>query len=254
MRLLLTCLLALGLPAAALAQDAPERVTLHYQMEVKAGHRAQFEEAFKKHVAFRKSEGDPWDWEVWAPAISHSMNSFVVRSQSHTWAEIDDYAFQREKGMAHFEETVMPHLTAVHASMDRLDEELSHSPDEADGMPALVALTHHWLEPGKAQQWREAAKTVSKAVVDQDFTEGHFILWQEAGGKVPAVTIVFPQSNWADMQSEDQRTLLDVLAAGRSEAEAKKILDRLDDAVAHTVREIYAFRSDLSLIRDEGGR
>ena len=81
----------LFLSGPGLAQDAPPLAELWITVP-KAGHVQEFNEALKKHVAFRSEQGDPWQWNVYTPLLGDDLGRIAVRSCCYTWADVDSYS------------------------------------------------------------------------------------------------------------------------------------------------------------------
>ena len=81
MKKLNSFLFILLLSFGILADDhSPQLISDTWTMVPKAGHEAKFEEAFKKHIAYRKANGDTREWVTWRPVTGDQINSYLVRA------------------------------------------------------------------------------------------------------------------------------------------------------------------------------
>ena len=48
-----------------------------------------FEMAIKEHIAWRKANGETWQWDVYQVAVGPNVGDYGIRSANHTYADID---------------------------------------------------------------------------------------------------------------------------------------------------------------------
>ena len=58
-------------------------------LTAKPGMKAQFEEALKRQMEWRRDQKDDWRWVVWEYVSSEEWGRFAVATFGHTWEDFD---------------------------------------------------------------------------------------------------------------------------------------------------------------------
>ena len=66
------------------AQGQTEDIAQSYVHTVQPEMIAQFEEAVKQHMQWRKQNNDPWEW-TWYQVVNGGLGRYLVRSGNHRW-------------------------------------------------------------------------------------------------------------------------------------------------------------------------
>ena len=75
--------------AVSFAQPPAGNVALAYVQTVDLQKAAAFEEGFKKHLAWRKAQGDTWRWDTWQMVRGEKLGSYYTVSNGHAWKDFD---------------------------------------------------------------------------------------------------------------------------------------------------------------------
>lgn len=247
---LVACLLAVCLasPAAAADKMGKEKVQHNvadtWMFWPKHGENEAFVAGMKKHVAWRKSAGDPFEWQVYTPVVGSKLGYYLVRSGNHTWADMDteDAWGQKTEAGKHYQEDVGVHVWKYQHFFGVANEEMSHWINDK-GYRYFGVSTYHF-KSGHGADINEVLKKVHEAVTKQKWPYSYSIGYT-VGGK-GGMTFVTPMKNWAGM-AEPSPSLMDVMtkAMGSKEA-ARKLFDKFSAAVKSREYTIYMYRADLS--------
>ena len=156
------------------AQDG--NIARAYTFKVKQGQGAQFEEAFKQHIEWRKQAGDPWNWTTYQLTNGQNTGTYLVRSNGHTWGDLDSYAEFLNKGSVEFNETVTPFLDSITSSISRGDPEHQNWFSNGDDVNLISVATYH-LKPGKAGDMGAVLDKYHQAVTEHDYPSHYAFVW-----------------------------------------------------------------------------
>jgi hypothetical protein len=74
------------------AQTAPpDSVTEVIRQKARQGTRQQYEAARKKHMAWHKSQNDPWAWDVFEITAGPDTATYIIASGNHQWTEMEEW-------------------------------------------------------------------------------------------------------------------------------------------------------------------
>ncbi len=194
----LLALFALGLATSALAHDDGGHLSRMWEVTPKADAGEAFNEAFKKHLEWRKANNDPWGWSVYYAATGKGVNSVYVRSSGHHWADFDSYRdseFSKKAG-EHWSKNVDPHVAHYDSWIDESDDELFYWPEDG-GNYRYFYVTTFYLKPGHGRQARAAVKAVHDELKAAGRNSPHVWLWEQTGKHLPAFSIVTARDDWA---------------------------------------------------------
>ena len=162
--------LAFVLVAIAVPTDAVEAqgatLAFAYDVTVKLGSAPAFEAAWKEHLAFREANGETWSWNVYVEAFGDTPGNYVIRSNSHTWAELDTYMASDFSALvdAHVGATILPLIESFVSRVESADAELSHLPDDLSEIN-IFAVTTIQLEASQSLAFEASLTAFHEAVV-----------------------------------------------------------------------------------------
>ena len=237
---LLLCVVALP----ATAQGQTEDIRQAYIHTVPLGMIAQFEEAVKQHVQWRKQNNDPWEW-VWYQVVNgDGLGRYLVRSGNHRWADLDvRYAWEDRVGAGrHFASTVGPYIESEDSSIAQLDDALSRPLDDYSAITLFAVTEFDVRLPG---QFREAITKIGEGLDRGNW--GRPYLWQMGanGGTIDA-TLVIPAENWGGL-APPEKPLPVLLAEVYGEQEASDLMQQFATSIRSQTSYTLRVRPDLSL-------
>ena len=96
--------------AAAADEPQPGPLAKSIQLVVKPDRFPQFEEALRQHLAFHRTNQDPWAWHTWQVVNGDTLGQYILRTHGHQWRDFDANADLRRSDWADFLANVAPHL------------------------------------------------------------------------------------------------------------------------------------------------
>lgn len=237
--------------SAVFAQEEgpPGNLAETWVVHVKPGAQGAFEQAIKNHMAVRKANGDPFDWETYMPNTGDDLATYYFRHCCFAWADHDAYDAW-ENGATEVNEdwssNVDPNVASYEHHFSEVDFENSHWPEEMSDL-MFVGVATYWIKPGAWQQFQAAKNELSQLAMNNGWAnDEHHWAWTSAVDGHSTVSIVFPYVNWADMADPDP-SFFEFLTEqlGSAEAAAAKFAP-MNDATKSTSYTIYTRRPDLS--------
>jgi hypothetical protein len=226
------------------ADEAPGKLTDTWIFWVEPGHGAEFETAVKAHLAWRKSSGEPFQWNAYQPVVGEDLTHFVFRSGPHHWKDLDDNLAWEMKAGANqeFNEQVAPHVVRYAHIIDELDTEHSSWTDSPDYKYFGVSMLQ--FKPGTRGQQEAALSTIHAAAQAQKWS-GSYAVSRSIGGQ-GGMTIVSPFTSYADMAEPDPSFFQVVAKALGSAGAAGAAFDSFGHTIMSETYTIYVARPDLS--------
>ncbi len=156
--LLTAMILAAAVAAPTIAQEEDEgNITQVYYLEVKPGHRDQFDAGWKAYWECYRENGGSRTWAAWVP-VSGKLGGVMFRSSGHNWADFDE---ENTAGMACdevFGNLLRPHFEDVYSGFDETLPDVSR--DTEDPVNVVLALDFDVSNYGAAMEiiaaWHEA--------------------------------------------------------------------------------------------------
>jgi len=226
------------------AQGQTENIAQGYVHTVQLEMIAQFEEAVKQHVQWRKQNNDPWEWTWYQMVNGDGLGTYLVRSGNHRWADLDvRYAWDDRVGAApHFLATVGPFVESEDSSISQLDSALSRPPDDLSAITLFAVTEFDVRLPG---QFREAITKIGEGLDRGNW--GRSYLWQMvANGGTTDATLVVPAENWAAL-APPEKSLPVVMAEVYGEQEANELMQQFASSIRSRNSYTLRVRRDLSL-------
>ncbi|MBY6185295.1 hypothetical protein KUV89_01385 [Marinobacter hydrocarbonoclasticus] len=236
------------LPLSLMAADKPDNLAEMWVITPKAGEAAKFEEALKRHVAYRREKGDTREWRVYVPTLGPSLNQYVIRSCCSNWAEVDTYiAWQGEhKTGEHWRDNVAQLVQQVGHNFAEVDMANSNWPEQDPGF-VYFGVTRYQVKPGEGAGTEADKKALSDNAKAMQWPYNWSWSWS-VGGK-PTLNLVIPYTNYAGMEDPDPGFAAALAKHLGDEEKAKELLENWSEHFSGTEYQLYRLRTDLSLIK-----
>jgi hypothetical protein len=229
------------------AQGQTEDIRQAYIHTVPLGMVAQFEEAVKQHVQWRKQNNDPWEWTWYQVVNGDGLGGirYMVRSGNHRWADLDvRYAWDDRVGAGrHFASTVGPYIESEDSSIAQLDDALSRPLDDYSEITLFAVTAFDVRLPG---QFREAITKIGEGLDRGDWERSYQWLMEAYGEGTTDATLVIPAENWSGL-APPEKPLPVLLAEVYGEQEASDLMQQLATSIRSQTSYILRVRPDLSL-------
>lgn len=213
----------------------------------KEGMRPQFEEGYRRHLAWHRENQDPLVWCGWYVGHGERTGLFIDGSFGRPFAAFD----RRVKPAADAADaarTMGPYADPAFRSTYVLRRDLSTGqPLEEQRPSASVQVLHYRLRPGTERRFERAVLAAREALSRTPDAPEH--TWYElvVGGERPGYMLMVARDGWASYDRFRLR-LSDLIADGREPAEAVRLLDNLSAAVESVLAETWSYREDLSYL------
>lgn len=247
---LVACLLAVSLASPSFAADktsktgAEHDVTSIWVIWPKPGQDRAFVDGLKKHIAWRKSAGDPFTWHVYQPVVGSDLDFYVVRSGNHTWADLDTEHAWAEKHDAggHFQMEAGQHARRLKHYFGVNATKYDHWIESKDYR--YFGVSAYQFKAGHDADIKAVMKRVHDAVTRQKWPYPFSFEYRVGGAG--GMSVIVPMKSYAGM-AEPSPTLMEVMtkALGSKKA-AHELFDTWSKAVKTHTYTVYTYRTDLS--------
>ncbi|MFK8012448.1 MAG: hypothetical protein AB8B80_10430 [Marinicellaceae bacterium] len=247
--ILIFCLLAIPVISFAADDKQPERIADGWTMTPKDGHVKEFQEALAAHMKFRESKNDPREWHVYRPVTGDKLNTYIIRSCCHEWADQDSYIEWGDKAgtQKHFNETVDPHVQSYSHNYTVMDSENSHWPKGT--VANYVGVSNIIAKSGARQQMNRAIKAMTTVAKEHKWDHAWSFSYP-VGGSVD-VAMATPFENYADMAPLEENFYKFVVRVLDSEDKANKMFDDYSSTIESSTYHIYRHDKKLSMSNDK---
>jgi hypothetical protein len=231
-----------ALPSAARAQQAPaDQVTLVNTQH--ARNAAQYEAARKQHMAWHKTQGDTWAWDVYEVATGPDTGAYVVATGGHTWAEYDTWnAKMGAADNADAQKSMAGTIEGTTTSYWVMLPAQSRAP-ATPATSRYLAITYFQAKPGHGAAL-EAAVAKIKGALDAAKYAPHSIWYRlGSGGPGGLYAVVVPRASLSEMALPAVGA---VLRTHLGEAQGAALIKGLYDNVESSRLEMLEHRPDLS--------
>ncbi|WP_371378956.1 hypothetical protein [Thalassotalea aquiviva] len=246
-QIFLTSVLALFcLSGISFAEDAkPKSLADSWIVVPNAGQSEQFEAALKKHLTFRKQQGDTRQWHTYTPVIGKNLNYYVIRSCCTAWNDVDAYkqwGDDKEVGK-HWMKNVDKFVQSYQHTYNRLDFENSKWDDTKKynyfGVNRMTPI------PGKGSEIRKYKKAISDNAKAMNWPFSWSWSWEIGGDE--NLILVFPYESYADMTPPEKPFATALGEHMKDKDKAMEILKNWSSSFSHTTYTVYAHREELSM-------
>lgn len=227
---------------AAAAAQAPGPIAKIYFVKVKPGMEAKFEEAYKAHIAWHRSQNDTWAWDAWQFESGPDVGSYVIVSPGHRWSDFDARGEFGAADAAQAQEHLAPLLQSLEVSYSQMIPEISRMPE---GMEKVVVaeVTDFHVRPGREFDFLRVIRTVSKAMAGED--DGPSFWTRSLTGPGAVMTAISVHSNWAGLEPP-QKPLIVALSEKLGALDTAGLVKTFSESVESTETFIVRYREDLA--------
>jgi hypothetical protein len=233
-------------PLLAIAQDTPpaNAVASSWYMWPKTGHAEQFEKAISGYAAWRKRNGESFDWQVFQPVAGDDMAHYVVRSGGHAWADFDaNRRWEIEaRADAAFWSQVGPHVDRYSHYLTQDEDDLSYW-NATDPFP-MYEVTTLQLGPGQYGNFRRAVSRAREAAKAQKWKANWGMSAVTGGGD--DMILVLPYRSYAEMAGPSPSFIEMMASQLGGQAKAAEALAAIQSAIHGSSTTVYVHREDLS--------
>ena len=240
LRLLLPLSLASLAGARGLAAQGVAGMLFSY--EAHAGERAEFDEGYRSHLEWHRTNRDPLPWYGWDVIAGRRLGQFVDGTFGIAFEALDRRV-DPAGDAADASRTFAGHARATGRWAVRLRPELSTAtPLEERSPPPLAQVITYALPPGLQSRFEEVLRRVRERAGEAELLP-YTVYETVVGGPAAEVTVMVWRTGMAEFDREDRdpagaiRRLLgdDLVASLRAES------------------ELWQLRSDLTLVPEAGG-
>jgi hypothetical protein len=238
--------LAMPCAVAMAADEAPPPTVFdHWVFWPKAGQDAQFEEAAKAHLAWRKGAGEGREWTAYRTLVGDDLTPYFYRAGPFHWKDLDSQAAwaTEARAVADFNERAGPYVGRMEHYLNVLDVEHSLWTDSEEYRYFGVSLLR--LKPGAYDGMVAALTQIHKVAVEKEWPQSWAIMWM-VGGSDADLMIVWPYRSYAEMAEPETPFLKLVTESVGSEAAAKALLNQFWSSFEAGSYQIVTTRPDLS--------
>jgi len=245
----LLIVLAVALPVLAADDDGEPVLARAYTLKVKSGHQAEFEAGVKKQVEWYKKNNETWHWHMWQRETGPDIGTYIFRSPSHRWQDLDDRAERGSEARAQFMKNVAPHLDSISGAIGEILPDVSHWPEDFGEVP-MVSVYEFNLHYGMAERFMHTIGKIHEAIQKTEWPANYAWGVTVSGGEVGTFWLVIPMKGWTDMQGPDKpfNAMLEE-AMGRPDADA--IMQAMRECVRESHNSVARLRTDLSYMPSE---
>ena len=248
----LVCILLMAALCAAQTQpSAPAQSSYHPVAEIhitspKPGMTAQYEQARKTHMAWHRTQKDPWSWQTWEIVTGPNTGGYVTGTFGHRWTEFEAREKFNATDRADAERTMAPTTAMAEMNYAILRTDLSRNPENPT-MPRMAAVTHFWVNAADVPAFTEAIKRINAGITKIQYPAKPSRWYQVMSGEGPHFVMVSDRASWADMEPLD-RTIDEAMAQAYGEQEGPALMMSLRKGVKRMSTELIVHRPDLSYV------
>ena len=227
------------------SMSSPANVALIYSNKPKAGAVRQYEQGRKKHMAWHRSQNDPWTWYVYEIMTGDNTGGYVVGTFNHGWKDLDgrdqfDAADSADAAanLQPFEESSKLQYYVYRRDMS------TASMDQ--GPATYTSVTTFAVKPEGVADFVASVKKINEG--SRKTNSGtHAAFYSLAnGGHGPEFVLVQERKDYAAMQGPEKP--LDAMMKEAFGDEGAAILKTLRNSYRSTNSELLHYRADLSYI------
>ena len=252
MRSIGICVVVLSIAVlfGALAEAQEERlVSRAYFVTPKPGMQLQYEEAYKRHVAWHRQQRDTWRWDTYIIEAGERVGQFVMVTTGHRWEDFDNPAVSEEADAADYFSNAGQYEESASSvfSVDRPDMSRMSS-DSTEPAPLLQAIRIE-VNPGADGAFRDGVRKIREAFEKTNRPEQWFYLQRVSGDETPTYIRLVPKRSWAEFAPrEDVPNLGEAMEEVYGHREWEAMVERFRRAVRRESSYVLKYRPDLSYV------
>jgi hypothetical protein len=185
----------LALQSVVMAEeDKSQPMVEEWVISANVGAETEFMNALKTHVAWRRENKDPWNWNLYTPQTGEMNTRVLIRSTGHEYASIASYGESEfsQKAARHWNETVAPYADVATRYL-RFQTPVSYWPDDTYDYLLVLQVD---AKPDTNATLLKAAMLLHGIVREAELEAVGGLEYTWAGGG-PAFQYVEGYSDWA---------------------------------------------------------
>lgn len=240
-RLLLLAVVSL-VSALSVAAQTPGPVAKIYYVKVKPGMEAQFEEAYKAHIEWHRSQNDTWVWDAWQFESGTRFGQYAVVTPGHSWADFDARGEMDAADNADAQKRLLPLMESLEVSYSRIVPEISQTPGGMEKVAVAEVVDFH-IRPGKEFDFLGVIRKVNEAMKGE---EGGPSFWTRSlTGPGTVFTAISTHPDWASLEPRGKPPIA-VLPGKIGALETAALVKTFSESVESTETSLVRYREDLS--------
>ncbi|WOH38004.1 hypothetical protein RI844_01855 [Thalassotalea fonticola] len=231
--------------SAFAADEKPPSLADSWVMVPNAGQQAQFEQAFKEHLKFRVSKGDPRNWNTYVPVVGNDLNFYVVRFCCTAFKDIENYIKWENDNKVndHWNSTVHQYVARYEHYYSRVDFANGNWP-EGENNFKYFAVTDYKDKMGTGKSISDGKKMLSDTAKAMKWPYSWAWTWQIGGDG--GLSLVIPYEGYAGMAPPEKSFAAAFAEQIGDKQKAEDALKSWTDNFHSTTYTVYRIREDLS--------
>jgi hypothetical protein len=234
-------ILVSALALSAFAQQDPGTITRGFRIKVKPGMAKQFEEAYKKHIAWHEQHKDTWFWDAYLIESGDRIGEYVVITGDHHWSDFDNRGDMGKADSADFAANGQQYVESTEGWYSRMHPSLSRIPKDMGESYPILRVTNYSLKGSHVENFKHVFAKYSKACEKTD-RPNHFVVIENLTGEdQPSFTVVGMEKSWAGMKPVEQSVgemMREVYGSAEAESSRKMFFDAIRSQRTDMVRHL----------------
>jgi hypothetical protein len=239
-------LLAVLSASVSFGQAPAGNVTLAYTQTIDLQEAAAFEEGFKKHIEWRKAQGDTWQWDTWQIVRGEQLGVYYTATNGHAWKDFDSEPITAAEGGAHYTASVGDALVSISGGMSVTLMDVSNFPEPGQNDGAMVEVVTWNVKAGRMDDLMQAIGRYHEAFA-KVAPDVHYIWIMSVNGGPDEVSVVLPRSSWADFEPGEKGPDM-ILQEAFGRAESIAVSERFSGSVENSTTTVWMYRADMSYV------
>lgn len=235
-------LLLVSVAGAVEAQRGP--IGRMFVVQPKPGEAAAWEEAYKKHLDWHRSQNDKWNWTTYQIESGPRLGQYFIRTGGHEWADFDELGEMGSQDAADYFSNAGKHEASSVSWFDRTHFEMSRLP-EGGGPYNILEYTRVVVKPAKVPEFMNAVAKFHAAFEKTDSPAVYAIAQVESGGRTSNFAFVGLHESWAGLEQDPMaipKMMEEVYGRQDAQAIAEDFWSTVEEMETFTLRR----RPDLS--------
>gem|GEM_PF-241526 len=246
--LALAVVFALSLAVPTLAQAAGDLAIINTHTP-KPGSGEKYEAARKKHMAWHKTQKDPWTWNTWEVVSGEGSGNYYTGSFGHAWKDLDAQEKLEKADNADFDKSIGPTLGRSYSAYYVRRSDLSLTAPSATPPSAYSFLTFFLIKQDGVNDFVEAVKKINEGIKKTSYRMSGPSAWFQLvnGGEGPLFILSGGRENWAAF-APNEKTLDQMMEEAYGKEQGAAILASGRKAILSSRTETIKYRPELSYV------
>ena len=233
------------LAGLANAQQGP--IGRMYLVEPKAGQVEEWEEAYKEHLDWHRSQNDGWDWRAYQIESGPRLGQYIIRTGGHEWKDFDARGEMGARDNTNYFDTAGKFSQSELSWFDRTHWNLSRT--DEDATYHIIEYTRVVVKPSKVAEFMNAVSKFHRAFEETNDPARYVVAQTESGGRTSNFVLVGLHENWAGLEQSPD-AMMKMMQRVYGPVEAAAIYEEFSSTVEEMESFILRYRPDLSYNAD----